>query len=151
MSTNKEIKTVNHWGKWVSSDKPITGVIEINKLGQAFFDELNYSSIDITLEEYIEENPENLTQNELDNLDWWDSSQDTMLIGDWIKDKNDQYDYDPNGEYAAIVNETTVQVIYSKHVRKNVALCSPCYPGQADSASTGDFMMYDLPAEFYEE
>lgn len=151
MSTNEKIKTVNHWGKWVSSDKPITGVIGINELGQAFFDELNYSSINVTLEEYIEENPENLTQDELDNMDYWDSSQDTMLIGNWIKDENGQYDFDPMGEYAAVVNEQTVQVIYSKHIRNNVNLCSPCYPGQADSASKGDFMMYDLPLEFYAE
>ncbi len=148
---NEDVKTVNHWGKWVSSDKPITGVIGINELGQAFFDELYSNGIDITYEEYIEDNPEDLTQDELDNMDCWDSSQDTYLIGDWIKDENGQYNYDPNGEYAAIVNEQTVQVIYSIHIRNNVALCSPCYPGQADSASKGDFMMYDLPVEFYAE
>jgi hypothetical protein len=148
---NENIKTTNHYGKWVSNDKPITGVIGINELGQVFFDELYSNGINLTYEEYIRDNPENLTREELDNLDFWDSSSDTFLIGDWIKDKNDQYDYDPKGEYAAIVNEDTVQVIYSKYIRENVALCSPCYPGQADSASKGDFMMYDLPPEFYTE
>ena len=73
----------------------------------------------------------------------------SWLIGDWIKDENGLYDFDPAGEYAAIVNESTTQVIYSKYTRKCL-LCSPCYPGQADLDNPGEFLAYDIPPDGYE-
>jgi len=92
------------------------------------------------------------------NSDDYDPNEDydmfestTWLIGDWIKDSDGLYDYDPNGEYAAIVNfdHNTTQVIYSKYT-KRAGLCSPCYPGQADNDSEGDYLSYDLPPDAYD-
>jgi hypothetical protein len=30
------VKTVNHWGKWVSSDVPVTGVLNSNSIAWEF-------------------------------------------------------------------------------------------------------------------
>ena len=52
-------------------------------------------------------------------------------------------------EYSLIVGETYTQVVWSKQT-KRCTLCSPCYPGQGDLDTPGDFLSYDLPPEAYE-
>ena len=136
----------NHWGIWVDPEMPITGVISNNLIVQFISDEM-YDCIDLDYEEHLKSNDHN--DNDCNCLDHWESYDSTFLIGDWIKDKDGLYDYDPNGEYAAIVRESTTQVVYSKYT-KRAGLCSPCYPGQADNESTGKFLAYDLPKEAYE-
>ena len=142
----------NHWGVWVNPDQPITGVISNNLIVQFISDEM-YDCIDLDYEEHI--NSPNHLENETEyeycgECENWESFPDsTFLIGDWIKDKDGLYDYDPDGEYAAIVRESTTQVVYSKYT-KRAGLCSPCFPGQADNESEGEFLAYDLPMEAYE-
>jgi hypothetical protein len=90
-------------------------------------------------------------QHEYDPTDDHDGcgpeEQGTVLIGSWIK-VDGKYEPDKSGEYAAIVNETTTQVVWSRHT-KRCALCSPCYPGQADldtlPGKYGDILAYCLP------
>ena len=134
---------VNHWGIWIDPDKPITGVVSNNQIVQFISDEM-YNGIDLAWEEFIK-SPD-YDPNE--DYDFFES--DTWLIGDWILDSDGLYDYDPNGEYAAIVRESTTQVIYSKYTRRS-GLCSPCYPGQADNDSEGDYLSYDLPPGAYDQ
>lgn len=141
--------TINHWGKWVDSEVPVTGVAQNNRV--EFLSEEIDAGTDITLEEYVDDNFEGLESEEVDKaIEDWDSSQDTILIGKWRKDSNGQYEPDPSGEYAAIVGEVYTQVVFSK-VTKRCALCSPCYPGQGDLDTPGDFLTYDLPADVYGE
>ena len=157
---------VNHWGKWVDKTEPVTGVISINDVCQFVCDEccngldLNYEQAE---QEFLQGFQENHGGADPTDEDWNDfnsememcESGDT-LIGDWIKDSDGLYDADrENGEYAAIVRESVVQVVWSKYVIKCKNLCSPCYPGQADVNSgndepDGEFLAYNLPPEAYE-
>lgn len=143
-------KIVNHWGKWVNSDNPITGVVTNNRV--EWLTEECYKGIDITLDEAMEdyrrENPSADDEQVSEEFEFWESGQDTILIGAWTKDSDGKYMPDESGEYAAIVGEIYTQVVYSK-VTKRCALCSPCYPGQGDLESTGEFLTYDLPADMY--
>ena len=132
----------NHWGIWVDPELPITGVISNNLIVQFISDEM-YNGIDLEWDEFM-------NSDEFDPDEDYDNFENTTwLIGDWIKDSDGLYDYDPKGEYAAIVRESTTQVVYSKYT-KRAGLCSPCYPGQADNESEGRFLAYDLPSEAYE-
>jgi len=132
----------NHWGIWVDPEIPITGIISNNLIVQFLSDEM-YNGIDLDWEEFIQSDDYDPDEE----YDLFESSN--WLIGDWIKDKDGLWDYDPDGEYAAIVREDVTQVIFSKYT-KRAGLCSPCYPGQADNESDGEFLAYDLPPEAYE-
>lgn len=66
----------------------------------------------------------------------------------------DMLDYgmkpDPDAEYSAIVGEVYTQVVRSKWAIR-CALCSPCYPGQGDVETVGEFLAYTLPPDVYED
>lgn len=151
MSSDQEVKTVNHWGKWISSDTPVTGVLSIHDIAWEWMDDeicLTCQEIeqDIEQDETLDDDER---ENELEFIEC-DSSH-TKIIGDWKQDEQGKYYPDEQGEFAAIVNETTVQVVYSKHTARG-PLCSPCYPGQVDlnansTMETGDFIGYTLPKE----
>jgi hypothetical protein len=77
----------------------------------------------------------------------------TTLIGSWKKDEQGLYVPDPQAvgaEYAAIVGETNIQVVWSKYT-KRCAGCSPCYPGQGDlntpPGQYGNLLCYTLPPD----
>ena len=74
----------------------------------------------------------------------------TVLIGSWKKDSDGLYEPDKTGEYAAICGEIYTQVVWSKTTGKS-ALCSPCYPGQCDVDTPGDYLYYALPADMLED
>lgn len=135
---------VNHWGKYVDSESPITGVISNNSICWEWIEDEC-----LTCQEIYDdiENDDSLTDEEKqDQLDFMECDPcHTKIMGDWILDTNTgQYDIDPNGEYAAIIREDVTQVVYSKYTKK-CALCSPCYPGQGDLDSKGEFLAYTLP------
>ena len=136
----------NHWGVWVDPEMPITGVISNNLIVQFISDEIS-NGINLTYEEYLKSEDYDPDNEEDDYM--CSFGDDTYLIGNWIKDSDGLWDYDPDGEYAAIVRESTTQVVYSKYT-KRAGLCSPCYPGQADNESDGEFLAYDLPSEAYD-
>ena len=135
----------NHYGVWVDPEVPITGVVSNNQVSQFISDEC-HDGIDLDYEEHI--NSEFHDGDNCDCIDWWEGSI-TWLIGDWIKDSEGLYTHDPEEEYAAIVGEVYTQVVFSQHTRRSM-LCSPCYPGQGDIGSDGDYLAYDLPPAAYE-
>lgn len=154
---------INHYGKWVDPDVAITGVHSINDVMWEFIDNgicLDCEEAEKQAEKeysaWREENPDYTDDDEysdaVDGRQGWISndaecdSSHTQLIGDWIINSDGEYEYDPSGEFAAIVRETVVQVIFSKYTERH-ALCSPCYPGQADVGSVGEFLCYVLPPE----
>lgn len=134
----------NHWGVWVDSETPTTGVLSSNSIAWEFVDD----EICLTCEQNVKgiESNEDLDddekQNEIEFLEC-DSSHD-KIIGDWKKDDGGLYTQDETGEFAAIVRETVIQVVWSKFVTTG-NLCSPCYPGQVDLDSEGEFKAYTLP------
>lgn len=137
--------TINRWGKWIDSNKPVTGVLSIHDIAWEWIDETC-----LTCQEIIDEiqNDESLDDDERDSeLEFIEcDSSHTKIIGDWKQDEQGKYYPDESGEFAAILNETTIQVVYSKHTAKG-APCSPCYPGQIDLDSSGEFLAYTLPDE----
>ena len=140
----------NHWGVWVDSDTPTTNVISNNQIVQFISDEIITNGIDLAYEEHLN-SPDHLEYGgECECYDYWESWGNDYLIGDWIKDSEGLYIPDPNGEYSAIVGEIYTQVVLSKYIKTGLNLCSPCYPGQCDNDSSGEFKAYDLPPEAYD-
>lgn len=189
------MSVVNHWGKWVSTEIPVTGVVSLNSLEH--IDELVHgsSSVNISeidrLAEFMREktsemikhfylgldtegvNPAPLMEDsdlempeptatpemiarweeEYGDLDW--SEPDTYIVGAWRQDENGKYepgDLTDDQEFAAIVrcDSMIAQVVKSKWVRAG-ALCSPCYPGQVDLDTPGDYQGFDFPQWVYGE
>ncbi len=142
------MKTVNHWGKWVNSEEPVTGVISNNSIAWEFIDDEICLDCEQAFKEFEDgthtcEDGEDCTCEDFIECD---SSHD-KIIGDWILDtKTGQYEPDKNGEFAAIVRECETQIVFSKYTKRG-ALCSPCFPGQVDLDSSGEFLGYDLPKE----
>src|SRR6266545_2379627 len=92
--------------------------------------------------------------------DWAESGESgDKLIGFWKKDEQSGlYEPDETKEYAAIVRSDVVQVVWSQRTVRVPAMCSPCYPGQADLDSgevTNSLpgyeghLAYTLPADFF--
>ena len=137
---------MNHYGIYVNENQPITGVTSGN-IPTWLWDE-NY--IDLDYESHVMgcENCQNGEACEI--ADMWEYSE-TLLFGNW-KLVNELYEPDTSGEYAAIYNnnENTIQIVFSKTIKSGCGLCSPCFPGQADLDSVGEYKAYDLPAELYE-
>jgi len=131
-----------------------TGVISANGIAW----ESVANEICVTCEEIFEEiyNDETLDeeerQEEIENVECDDHEK---LIGDWLKDEKGLYYPDENGEYAAIVTSSTfncVQVVWSKYITEVRAMCSPCFPNQADlDSGKGNIRCYDLPDYLIEQ
>lgn len=125
-----------HYGVSIDTDKPTTGVLANNKV-EWLGDEL-MDGIDLAWEEHLKE----CKEDEHDRCG--PDQQGDILIGTWKKDEAGLYEPDQTGEYAAIVRETVTQVIWSRHTDRG-ALCSPCYPGQVDLDTPGQYLAYTLP------
>lgn len=173
------VLVTNHWGKWVISNQPTTGVISCHSL-EWIHDEVNYHAVtNLSYDSYLEYGINDLTnawQRDNDTeesppeemLDQWrdqlggqyEESGDTYLIGAWHFDSYTQFweidktEDDPEKSFAAIVDYDfaggIVQVVWSR-ICSHGALCSPCCPGQVDLDTSGDYMGYDLPLSFYGE
>ena len=139
----KTMATQFHYGVHVSSETPVGGVIAVNSVPNLL--EEIYEGIDLGYIEHCKE-------CDNDEHDICYEGQGITLVGDWKLNKADKYEPDHNGPegYAAIVGEIYAQVVYSKHF-KNCALCSPCYPGQGDLDSEGEYKTFDFPPEMYQE
>ena len=132
--------TINHWGKWVDSESAIGGVISNNSVEFLNDEMFSGNSIDLDYEEFLSDDPSE------EDIEFYESDNSTYLIGDWLKDDNGKYYPDINGEYAAICGEIYTQVVFSKSTKK-CNLCSPCYPGQGDLDSIGEYLTYTLPED----
>jgi len=128
-------QVVNHWGKWVQSDQPTTGVLQLNHAPEWVFDEITYHGINLACASCKDKRKKNACE--------FCEPDGDSLIGAW-KRKKGLYEPDPKGDYSAIVREDVIQVVKSKTTRTG-ALCSPCYPGQVDLDTPGDFLGYCLP------
>lgn len=130
---------VNHWGRWVDSEQPVTGVLDFNKAPEWIFD-LEAQGINLTCYSCTRKGHEGAC----------DSCEPygPVLIGSWKRTRPNRGPYvwgpDKTGEFAAICREDVIQVVYSIKTKRG-ALCSPCYPGQVDLDSPGDFLGYCLP------
>lgn len=136
----------NHYGHTVDSEKPVTGVLSIRSVSWEFIaDEVCLTCQEIQNEI---ESDESLTdeqkEHELEYIEC-DSAHD-KIMGDWLQDEEGKYYPDETKDFAAIIRETTVQVVWSKKITTG-NLCSPCYPGQVDLDSSGPFKAYTLPDE----
>jgi len=127
----------NHWGVWVDLNEPITGVLSNNDCIQFISDEL-YNGINLD------------SEDDCEICEYWEDYPDSIwLIGDWLIDDDGLYYPDPNGEYAAIVRESVTQVVFSQYVTRS-ALCFPCFPGQGDLDTIGEFLTYNFPPEAFD-
>lgn len=144
----------NHWGIWVDSEKPVTGVFSNNQI--EFLSEVifGYNHIELSFEEYLEEI---WPKRPKDQEDFCPDGDSDYLIGFkktkveeesffWFKNRKVGYTVDEKAEYSVIVRETTAQVVRSNWFLRG-ALCSPCYPGQVDAGSQGGFLAYSLPPD----
>ena len=155
----------NHWGITVDSEIIITGVVSNNT--PEWLNEEICNGINLQYEDYIAsaegtegQDHESYTDDqdhesyeadpelEHDFMEYESQPSDTILIGAWIKGPDGKYEPDPEGEYSAICGEVYTQIVQSKFT-KRTALCSPCYPGQGDLDTPGDWLAYDLPADIY--
>lgn len=135
--------TLRHYGILIDPQTPITGVV--HNCTPEFLIEETINGIDLAWEEHLTE-----CQNEDYDDCYFPDLCGTVLIGSWKQDENGLYGVDKSGDYAAIVGEIYTQVIWSHDIKK-CALCSPCYPGQGDLDTPGQYLTYDLPKEFYGE
>lgn len=149
MPKDEEI-LVNHYGKYVSSLHPVTGVISIHSINWEFLEDgicldcgQNWHGIseDETLDEYEKDK----AYTEID------CSDHVRLVGDWKFDvASGEYIPDKTKEFSGIVSSdfSCVQVVWSKTIATGRRLCSPCFPGQVDlDSENGDFQGYTIPEE----
>lgn len=143
----------NIYGKWMNTEKPVTGVTTLNSNSvPEWFDEEFYNAIDLNFIEFERDLLNQLEQGLIDadtfeyERDCYESDSTTYLLGDWLLDDDNKYYPDPDGDYSAIYdnNDNTLQIVQSKTTRR-CNHCSPCFPGQADLDSDGEFLAYCLP------
>lgn len=138
-----------HYGVTIPHDKPTTGVISNNTI--EWLSDETMEGIDISWEEWLtdfeSEHGREPTDDERDDASSCDDCS-TYLIGDWTKNDDDEYAPVQDGAkgFSAIVGETYTQVVWSKTTER-CALCSPCFPGQADIGTPGDYDAYTLPSD----
>lgn len=134
----------NHYGYTVDSDIPITGVVLTHN--PEFLHEDVVAGIDHDFEMHL------LECNNEDHDMCYDNDDPTYLVGfqvDGNSTSNEtRYEPDDKEEYSAICTAMYTQVVRSKWVTR-VALCSPCFPGQGDLDSEGDYLTYTLPPEVW--
>jgi len=136
------MKTIHH-GVTVSSELPITGVIDTTA-PEWLLEEIDLHGLDLDFEEHCKE----CTKEFHD--DCYDSGAGTTHLLGYKKDAKGDYVPDLDAQFCAIVNgnENTIQVTYSKWVSR-AALCSPCYPGQGDLENSGEYLAYTLPPKIW--
>jgi hypothetical protein len=134
-----ETMQTNHYGATVDSETPTTGVFGMNNLGWIGDDMFGMDAIDLAWEDHLAE-----CKNE-DHDHCGPQESGTILIG-FMMGEDGKYIENPDAEYSAICGEVYVQVTRSKYALR-CALCSPCYPGQGDADSPGEFLCYSVPPE----
>lgn len=134
----------NHWGVPVDPKIPTTGVFHINNLEHIWEDVECGDSIDLTWEEHV---ATCVDYKENEECDCYIESSD-YLIEFEKNEKTGLFDPNPKAEYSAIVRGDSgiVQVVKSKWAVR-AALCSPCYPGQGDGDTPGEYLAYSVPPD----
>lgn len=135
------------YSRFLPTTSPATGVVACGSV-EFIYDEIGIDpDFDANLQEYLADDPDR-------DLDGFFYSPERELIGDWTQDQ-DTGEYEPTPGlpkrgYAAIAHwdSQTIQVVASKWVTLG-HYCSPCYPGQVDLDTAGEYLGYDLPADLY--
>ncbi len=131
-----------HWGLYVNSEIPVAGVLNSSD-AEFLYEEAFKNGIDIAFEEHCKE-----CKNEYHD-DCWCDDEPTYLIG-FKKNDKDEYVLDESAEYSAIVGPQYTQVLASKYASR-CKLCSPCFPGQGDLDTPGEYLAFTLPPEVFGE
>jgi len=143
----------NHYGITVDSEKPVTGVFTNNRIEFLSDEIFSGDYIGLCWEDYLEEIHPKEEEEDLD----YDTGSEDFLIGFvetkdkekafyWYPKRKIGYMPDEKAEYSAIIRESTSQVVKSDWFIRG-ALCSPCYPGQVDADSIGEFLAYSFPPD----
>jgi len=141
---DRDNNLANHYGVLLNTNEPTTGVYQNNNID--WLHDETIDGIDLLFEDHINSCELCETGDWCEWSEYYDDSGD-ILIGDWILDtKTGLYEPNKESEYSAIVGEIYTQVVWSKHTSSG-ALCSPCYPGQVDVDTPGEFLHYAMPPE----
>ncbi len=135
--------SVYHYGSTFDRTLAITGVVTSNK-PEWLHDDIA-DGIDLDYDEHIADCE--VCADDPDDCSEAPIERGTTLIGGW-KLVDGQYTPDTDSEYSAIVGEMYCQVVHSKRTVRR-ALCSPCFPGQADLDTPGEYLAFDLPLDMY--
>ena len=97
--------TKNVYGKWMDTEKPVTGVTTLNHcpdwVHEELYNAIDPDELDFQMEMDNKLHEGEMTEEEYDNAwDYYEGST-IKLIGDWLRD-GDMYNPDPDGEYSAI-------------------------------------------------
>lgn len=141
----------------MTKENAITGVIGINNVSSEILnsDMFCKSSVNLSFENRLKDhinfcNDKECIDNEHDYFsENYEEENDTYIIN-FIKDDKGLYIPDTTKDYSIIVNESTLQIVYSKFF-KFCLLCSPCYPNQGDLASVGSYFTYCLPVDYFDD
>lgn len=131
-----------HYGIPISSEVPITGVVDTTA-PEWLLEEIYQHGIDIDFEEHLKECSKELHD------DCYYNDCPSYTIG-YKKDEKGDFVPDFKAEFSAIVNgnENTTQVTRSRWTSR-AALCSPCYPGQGDLGTSGEYLVCTLPPDIW--
>jgi hypothetical protein len=165
---------VNHYGALFDSGKPTTGVFQNNCVPYLSDDMYNDKTIDITCLACKQDRknkqfePQTIDIEDVPDMEEQDENEDEEYICDHCfidfheigigfqecsKEEsvfnNINAKFHPDAEYQALVGEICTQVINSKYIIKG-ALCSPCYPGQVDADTEGEYLAYSFPPDMFE-
>jgi len=127
-----------HYGVIAHKDEPIRGVVLTSR--PEFLHEDEADGIDLSWLEH-------LSVCEKDDHSECMYGESDVLIG-FIETTDGVFEIDVEAEYSAFVRSPYTQVLRSKHA-KRCALCSPCFQGQGDLDSDGEYLTYDLPPEVW--
>lgn len=156
---------MNHYGIAVDPNTPVTGVIQNNgRAFEALYDD-TLDGVDLDYIDYMEEHLRTCEDklcsynNHDEATEGYEAQEPSYLIGDWTLMPDETFEIDKEGEkgYAGIyrVGGNVTQVVWSKYTTRVRAMCSPCYPGQADldSGETEEgegYLAYTLPPDYFE-
>lgn len=133
-----------HYGKYIESDTPITGVVLSNN--PEFLYEDAFEGIELDFELHLLK-----CKNEYHD-ECYQNDEETYLIGfKKVESKNENkpmFVINQEAEYSAIVEPTYTQIVRSKWVSRTT-LCSPCFPGQGDLDTEGNFLAFTLPPDIF--
>jgi hypothetical protein len=108
-------------------------------------------SFDLCWENYLEDifpmEPEDFSnEGESDFIINFIETKEKEKAFYWYPKRKIGYMPDEKAEYSTIIREFTSQVVRSNWFIRG-ALCSPCYPGQVDVDSPGEFLAYSFPPD----
>jgi hypothetical protein len=134
---------VNHYGVHVNPEEATTGVFHLNGL-EFIWEDVECNGIDLAWEDHMKE-CEEYKENEECNCD---IESDNHLVGYYKDDGTGLFEPFKGAEYSAIVrgDSGVIQVVKSIWGVR-CALCSPCYPGQGDGNTPGEFLAYSVPPD----